>query len=407
MTPTARLLQDLVRRPSVNPMGRALAGDHLYEHQVTAYLEEFFRGLGVPWERQPVAPRRDNIVARYDPPGPPPFTLLLEVHQDTVPVDQMTIDPFGGEVVGGRLYGRGSCDVKAGMAAMLTAFARLVRERPAGSAAVVLACAVDEEHTFLGVQELARRGVRADLAVVAEPTNLRIVRAHKGVARWDVQTTGRACHSSRPAQGVNAVYRMGRVLTAIERYADELARSPAHPLLGPATLSVGRIEGGVSANTVPDACRIEVDRRMLPGETAAGAAADLDAYLGRAGFDFPFRVGPPWLSCPALGPEDVLVATADAVSAARPGARRETTETYIERLRSLEDIALGHRGVDKAYAIQAGREIRVMVQPSEVDDRIAAKLAYDISKQIESDLEYPGQIKVTVIRESRVSEVAR
>ena len=105
--------------------------------------------------------------------------------------------------------------------------------------------------------------------------------------------------------------------------------------------------------------------------------------------------------------EDVLVATADAVSAARPGARRETTETYIERLRSLEDIALNHRGVDKAYAIQAGREIRVMVQPSEVDDRIAAKLAFDISKQIESDLEYPGQLKVTVIRESRVTEVAR
>jgi len=105
--------------------------------------------------------------------------------------------------------------------------------------------------------------------------------------------------------------------------------------------------------------------------------------------------------------EDVLVATADAVSAARPGARRETTEIYLERLRSLEDIALNHRGVDKAYAIQAGREIRVMVQPSEVDDRVAAKLAYDISKQIESELEYPGQIKVTVIRESRATEVAR
>lgn len=104
--------------------------------------------------------------------------------------------------------------------------------------------------------------------------------------------------------------------------------------------------------------------------------------------------------------EDVLVATADAVSAARPGARRETTEIYMERLRSLEDLALGHRGVDKAYAIQAGREVRVMVQPSEVDDRIAAKLAFDISKEIENELEYPGQIKVTVIRESRVSEVA-
>ncbi len=105
--------------------------------------------------------------------------------------------------------------------------------------------------------------------------------------------------------------------------------------------------------------------------------------------------------------EDVLVATADAVSAARPGARRETTQIYLERLRNLEDIANGHRGVDKAYAIQAGREIRVMVQPSEVDDRLAAKLAHDISSQIEDEMDYPGQIKVTVIRESRVSEVAR
>ncbi|CAN5636348.1 MAG: ribonuclease Y [Rubrobacteraceae bacterium] len=105
--------------------------------------------------------------------------------------------------------------------------------------------------------------------------------------------------------------------------------------------------------------------------------------------------------------EDIIVATADAVSAARPGARRETTDIYLERLRNLEDIATGHRGVDKAYAVQAGREVRVMVQPSEVDDRIAAKLAFDISKQIEADLEYPGQIKVTVIRESRVSEVAK
>lgn len=105
--------------------------------------------------------------------------------------------------------------------------------------------------------------------------------------------------------------------------------------------------------------------------------------------------------------EDVLVATADAVSAARPGARREATEAYIERLRSLENIATSHPGVDKAYAIQAGREVRVMVEPKEVDDRVAAKLAFDISRQIEHDLEYPGQIKVTVIRESRVSEVAR
>ena len=110
----------------------------------------------MPSDRQPVAPGRDNLVAVYDPPTPPPFTVLFEAHQDTVPVDGMTIDPFAAAVEGGKLYGRGACDVKAGGAVMLAAFARLVREKPPGSAAVVLAYTVDEEHTFLGVQELVK-----------------------------------------------------------------------------------------------------------------------------------------------------------------------------------------------------------------------------------------------------------
>src|SRR5262249_1095461 len=149
--------------PSVNPMGRALHGAEIYEHQVTAYLEAFFRDLGVAFQRQTIAPRRDNIVAHWEHPGAP-RALLLEVHQDTVPTDQMTIDPFGARIENGRLYGRGACDVKGGMAAMLATFARLVREKPAGAANVTLACTVDEEHTFLGVQALASAGVRADMA---------------------------------------------------------------------------------------------------------------------------------------------------------------------------------------------------------------------------------------------------
>ena len=133
MSPTHRLLQDLVRLPSVNPMGRAVTGDVFYEHRVTAYLEQFFIELGVPYKRTPVAPLRDNIVARYESPGAK-VCLLFEVHQDTVPVDGMTIDPFAGEVRDGRLFGRGACDVKGGMTAMLAAFARLVREKPTGAA---------------------------------------------------------------------------------------------------------------------------------------------------------------------------------------------------------------------------------------------------------------------------------
>jgi acetylornithine deacetylase ArgE len=317
MAPSHRLLQDLVRLPSINPMGRSGASDQYYEVRVTNYLERFFRDLGVPFERRPVAPLRDNIVSRYESPGAR-TTVLLEVHQDTVPVDGMTIDPFGAEIRDGKLYGRGSCDVKGGMTAMLTAFARLVRDKPPGAANVLLACTVDEEHTFVGVQRLMEEGLQADCAVVAEPTNLQIVDAHKGVVRWKVRTEGRACHSSRPDQGVNAIYRMGRVITVIEDYATRLGQSTSHPRLGPPTLSVGRIEGGVSVNTVPDACVIEIDRRLLPGEDPDAAWRDFRDYLA-ATSPVPVVCEPVWLACPALdnsGSADVrrrLGAVIDAV----------------------------------------------------------------------------------------------
>src|SRR2546426_33210 len=145
MTETTRLLRDLVSLPSVNPMGRTLPAEQIYEHRVTAYLEDFFRGLGVPYERQSAAPQRDNIVARYQSPSAT-WTLMLEAHQDTVPTDNMTVEPFGAKIEGDKLFGRGACDIKGGMAAMLAAFARVIRDKPKGAANVVMACTVDEEH---------------------------------------------------------------------------------------------------------------------------------------------------------------------------------------------------------------------------------------------------------------------
>ncbi|HJT77391.1 MAG TPA: M20 family metallopeptidase [Gemmataceae bacterium] len=299
---TTRLLRDLVALPSVNPMGRAVDGPPYYEGRVGAYLEEFFRGLGVPCVRQPAAPGRDNVVARLDLPGAR-RTLMLEAHQDTVPTDNMTVEPFGARVEGDRLYGRGACDVKGGMAAMLAAFARVARERPAGAANVVMACTVDEEHTFLGVQRLVR-DTRADMAVVAEPTRLQIVSAHKGVVRWHVTTPGRSCHSSAPEQGENAIYGMGRLLMRIEEYARRLSAGRSDPLLGVPTLSVGRIEGGSSVNTVPDHCRIEVDRRLIPGEEPEAALDDFRAWLRQEWRqDQPFTCSAPTLKAPALGPD--------------------------------------------------------------------------------------------------------
>lgn len=299
MHPATQLLADLVRLPSVNPMGRSdLPAEIIYESRVTDYIEARLQALGVPYRRHTVAPGRDNIFAEYHPPGATTH-LLWEAHQDTVPVEGMTIEPFSAEIRDGRMYGRGSCDVKAGIAVMLTAFTRLVQERPTGSAAVTLAFTVDEEHTFLGVQQLVKSGVRADLAVVAEPTGLNLVTAHKGVARWQTRTTGRACHSSRPHDGVNAVYAMAHLLVAIEAYARQLSASRTDPLLGPPTLSVGRVAGGTAPNVVPDLCTIDVDRRLIPGESAREVLADFEAFLRREapGVEFTSQM---ILACPAL-----------------------------------------------------------------------------------------------------------
>jgi len=303
MTSTAELLAALVRLPSVNPMGRTdLPADLLYESRVTDHLEACLRKIGAEYERISVASGRDNIVARYTPPSPSPITLLFEAHQDTVPVDGMTIDPFGAKIENGKLYGRGACDVKAGIAAMFTAFARLVMERPANSANVILAFTIDEEHTFLGVQHLMASGVKADFAIVAEPTGLNIVRAHKGVVRWQMETTGVACHSSRPDDGVNAIYRMARIVTALGEYAPRLQASRSDPMLGAPTISVGTIRGGVSPNTVPDVCRIDLDRRMIPGESADSAIADVVHFLAaRPEIDFPYTIHRT-LTCPPLTP---------------------------------------------------------------------------------------------------------
>jgi acetylornithine deacetylase len=304
-----RLLSDLVAIPSVNPMGRALSGPGFLEGGMSDYLERWFRELGVPYERQTVAAGRDNVLARYEAPGSR-ITLLFDAHQDTVPTDGMTIPPFAATIEGGRLYGRGACDIKGGMAAMLWAFARLVRERPVGSASVILAATVDEEFTHLGSSRLAATPHGADLAIVSEPTRLDLVDCHKGAVRWKVRTRGVACHSSTPELGINAISRMARVVTALDAHAAELSRSEPHPVLGPPSLSVGRIEGGQSVNVVPDWCEIGVDRRIIPGDRPSDdwtqTWSDLLRRLGEdAGSWIEFC--PPWVTMPALSPAGAAV----------------------------------------------------------------------------------------------------
>jgi acetylornithine deacetylase len=320
------LLSELVAIPSVNPMGRPLSGAEFLETRLTDDLEGRFRDLGVPCRRQPVAPGRDNLLAWYEAPESR-RTILFDVHQDTVPADGMTIPPFVPEIRAGRLFGRGSCDVKGSLAAMLAAFARLVRERPAGSASVLLACTVDEEFTHTGSSRLAATDHGAELAIVAEPTLLNLVHCHKGALRWKIHTRGLACHSSTPHLGVNAIYRMGRVLEALESFAGSLSRMAPDPILGPPSLSVGRIEGGLSVNVVPDWCAIEIDRRLLPGEEATRCLAQVEQLLtDRLGSLEGIEVDQPWVNLPPLAPRAAtwLEPLGDAVAAAtgrRPEVR--------------------------------------------------------------------------------------
>lgn len=308
------ILRRLIEIPSVNPMGRDVDGPEFLEGRMSDWLVQYFGALGCQHERISIEPERGNVLARCDSPDAT-MTLLFDAHQDTVPVDGMTIAPFDPVVQNGRIHGRGATDVKGGMAAMLHAFGRLVRERPAGAANVVMSCTCDEESGTLGVTDLVRYwqetpgrsrllASKPDGAVVAEPSSLDVIVAHRGVVRFRVKTTGRACHSSDPSGGENAIYRMARVLTCVQAYGDAfLTRVTPHPLCGGATLSVGRIGGGTSVNVVPDACWIEVDRRLVPGEEAEAAVRSLADYLSDQ-LDWDVEIERPWLISPPLADDN-------------------------------------------------------------------------------------------------------
>lgn len=285
-------LLQLIRIPSVNPLDRAALEPPYGEAGVTQFLEHFFRDLGVPYQRMTVSPGRDNIVARVEPPGHDPARPLVvfDAHQDTVPVEGMTIDPWNPVREQDRVYGRGACDVKGAMACMLTAFARLAHERPHDMPTLVMACTVNEENGFTGAQALAQLWSTGDSAIVphppaqiivAEPTELNVVVTHKGVVRWRCHAEGKAAHSATPARGENAIYRMGRALVALEQYATLLASRTGDPRLGAPTMNVGTIRGGLCVNAVPDRCTIELDRRLLPDEDPIAAREELLNWLAQ------------------------------------------------------------------------------------------------------------------------------
>jgi acetylornithine deacetylase/succinyl-diaminopimelate desuccinylase-like protein len=258
MPPVAELLSELVRVDSVNPSLDPAGGG---EGALAALVARFLEGAGFAVERAEALPGRPNVVATLGDASAARPALLFACHLDTVPLGAMR-QGLVPEVRDGALFGRGACDVKGGLAAMLTA---LAARRQAGRPLMFWGT-VDEEHDFAGVRALARPGVPALGAVVAEPTRLRPVLAHKGCVRLAIRVRGRAAHSARPEAGENAILHALRLVDILQ--AGFAARFPAlwHPLCGHPVGSVTQIGTDNPINVIPDSCRLGVDLRLLPGQ---------------------------------------------------------------------------------------------------------------------------------------------
>jgi succinyl-diaminopimelate desuccinylase len=303
MTRTEKLLAELIALPSVNPAfapqgeGAAARRPHpgCGEKPVADFLAAAAARAGLDVELQPVLPGRPNVIARLHPRHQVRQTVLLAPHLDTVGAEDAQWVP---RRKNGRMYGRGACDTKGSIAAMLMALCELAesKSRPRETE-IIFAGLIDEENEQAGSRALVRSpafgrlrsstsapsrlkaGRQTALAIVGEPTRLRVVTAHKGCLWLRLETRGKAAHGAAPQLGRNAVHEMARIVDRLETHYAAHLRRRRHPLLSAATISVGMISGGTQPNIVPDRCAIRVDRRTLPGETEAGVRREIAALL--------------------------------------------------------------------------------------------------------------------------------
>jgi acetylornithine deacetylase len=322
MDPCLTLLRDLVAIDSVNPsLVPGAKGEGVAAEAVAAHM----RKLGLDVHLQEAAPGRPNVIGVLDG-SSPGRSLMFCGHIDTVGVEGMR-SPFDPREIDGRLYGRGSQDMKGGIAAMIDA-ARVASERGLRAGRLIVAVVVDEEYESIGADALVREW-SADAAVVTEPTDLQIGVAHKGFAWLEIETRGRAAHGSRPADGVDAIVRMGRVLGQLEGLDRQLQSRSPHPKLGVASLHASIITGGRELSSYPDSCRLQMERRTIPGESDSTPDVEVRSCLERlrsedATFDSIARVGfarPPYEIAEDHPVPEALAraARATGVNAARVG----------------------------------------------------------------------------------------
>ena len=295
------LAQALVRIPSVNPDGDP-GTDRTGEQACAEYLAGFLRELGAETALHEVYPGRPNIVARFPSAAGKP-RLLFAPHTDTVSVAGMTIDPFGGEIRGGKLYGRGASDTKGPMASMLWALRECRGILPKLTHEIWFAGLMGEEAGQDGAKDLAERE-RFAFVIVGEPTNLEVVFKHKVDVTARITATGRAAHSSCPERGENAITKLAAGLLALAKALTSHFETVSDPVLGHPTFSIGTIRGGTKFNIVPDHAEAVIDLRLLPSQWKNGEARDLFEIMRQA--------------CPELQVEQIMGSEALDTDPAHP-----------------------------------------------------------------------------------------
>ena len=341
------LAEQLIAINSVNPELAESPGEGSIADFMAARLAE----LGAVVEEQHVVGDRSNVIATFD--GDLPGTLVLEAHLDTVP---MPLEPMPSGISGDRLYGRGSCDTKASMAAMLTAL-RLLRQSSEPRPTLVFAGAVDEEYVMKGARKLTERLSAADWVVIGEPTDLAPVRAHNGCVRFDIEVRGITAHTSRATLGRNAIVDAARVITALQDRLGRDLESRTSALTGAGLLTATVIEGGIAPNVVPDRCRVRFDRRTVPGEVIDAVLAEIDAVVAEVAAEFGIDAHrlDPWLDLPAMELDAEHPLCRHAVSAS-PVADQATGVPYctdaniLTGFGGIPSIVLGPGSIDQAHA---------------------------------------------------------